>query len=266
MNSIEYIFVFTSTEEYPKAAVDMAVQLAEAAEKPVCFVSYCDKKIPLQPDEIEAKLAEWASKLSPKVTKGAENYLLPSLSEFHDFMTASEASTIVFQLSEHKGFNKVRTFLKITRDLRIPYIFVKPYFDKIVLDKVLVPVTFLVEDNEKGPFAANLGRFFGSELLLMPAKDFGHKARITTDKITTLLDKYELKHNEIAAQGDSFKVELEAVRRADELGAGMVIASASRSYGLDDIIFGPKELGFINECSVPVMLLNPRADLYVLCG
>ena len=111
MNSIEYIFVFTSTEEYPKVAVDMAVQLAEAAEKPVCFISYADRKIPLQPSEIEAKLAEWASELSPKVTKGAESYLLPSLSEFHDFMTASEASTIVFQLSEHKGFNKVRTFL-----------------------------------------------------------------------------------------------------------------------------------------------------------
>jgi hypothetical protein len=173
---------------------------------------------------------------------------------------------VIFQLSEHTGYNKVQTFLKISRDLRVPYIFTKPYFGNVNLSKVLVPVTFLVEDREKGPFSSGLGRFFGSELLMMPAKDYGSAAKQHTDAICTLLDKFNLKYSFIEAQKDSFKVELEATLRTEELGAGMVIVSASREYGWDDIIFGPKELHAVNEAAVPIMLINPRADLYVLCG
>ena len=70
----------------------------------------------------------------------------------------------------------------------------------------------------------------------------------------------------LTARKDSAKVDLEAVERAPAEKAGLVIMSASRSYGLDDILFGPKELHCINRTDVPVMLINPRSDLYVLCG
>jgi hypothetical protein len=46
----------------------------------------------------------------------------------------------------------------------------------------------------------------------------------------------------------------------------MLIISASRDYGLDDIFFGPKELKVIRQSPVPVMVINPRKDLYTLCG
>lgn len=266
MKSLEHIFVFTSPEEYPSVAVDLAIRLSDASGKSVCFLSYDDRKIPMAFTDIDFTMNKWASELSDKENREVLHHTLQSSDEFHDFIMDSEASIVVFQLSEHKGFNKVKTFLSMTRNLRIPYIFVKPYFDSVDFSKVLVPVTFLVEDNEKGPFAVNMGQYFSSRILLMPAKDYGHKARVTSGKIRTVLDKYNIPVEDVVASEDSFGVELEAVRRADELGAGMVICSASRSYGLDDIVFGPKELKFINEATVPVMLLNPRADLYVLCG
>ena len=45
----------------------------------------------------------------------------------------------------------------------------------------------------------------------------------------------------------------------------LLMISASRDYGLDDILFGPKELKVIKS-TVPVMVINPRGDLYALCG
>lgn len=266
MKNIEYIFVFTSPEEYPTAAVSLATQLAGKAEKPVCFLSYTGKKLPYDKEKTSSVLDGWAKSLTPKVEKGAEYHVLSSIEDFHSFITDAEASTVVFQLSEHAGFNKVKTFLKITREIRIPYIFTKPYFAEVDLSKILVPVTFLVEDNEKGRFASNFGQYFGAKVQLMTATDYGHKAAITTGKIRTLLERVKVPYEEVEANGNSFKVELEAVHRAKELGSGVVICSASREYGLDDIIFGPKELNFINDTDVPLILLNPRADLYVLCG
>nr|MBP7369599.1 universal stress protein [Paludibacteraceae bacterium] len=67
------------------------------------------------------------------------------------------------------------------------------------------------------------------------------------------------------AQSDSFKIDKEAIEKAVEMGAGLVIISASRDYGLDDILFGPKELHLIRKSPVPLLLVNPRSDLYALC-
>ncbi|MBN1462794.1 MAG: hypothetical protein JXQ69_02985 [Paludibacteraceae bacterium] len=262
----EYIFIVTTHEAYPEKAVDLALHLSKGYEKPICFVSYLDKKIKATKADIEGVHQTWMKQLSEHCKEGLESHVLDKKEDFHAFMEKAEASMVIFQLSENIGYNKVLTFLKISRELRVPYIFVKPYFAPVKLDKVLVPVTFLIEDREKGPFSSSLGRFFGSELLMMTAKDYGSKAKQHTNAICTLLDKFKLKYQFIEAEKDSFKVELEAVLRSEKLGAGMVMISASREYGLDDFLFGPKELESINQASVPIMLINPRADLYVLCG
>ncbi len=265
-NFIEHIFVMASHESYPPQAIDLALTLSKGYEKPICILSFTDKKIKAAKAEIEAIHQSWIEKLSPVTDTPIEQHVLDNRDDFHAFMEQAEASMIIYQLSEHAGYNKVQPFLKMSRQLRVPYIFVKPYFAPVNLQRVLVPVSFLVEDREKGPFSSGLGRFFASELLMMPAKDYGTKAQQNTDAICTLLDKFNLNYRFIEAKEDSFKIELEAVRRTKELEAGMVLISASREYGLDDIIFGPKELKCINEAVVPIMLINPRADLYVLCG
>ncbi|MDR1679627.1 MAG: hypothetical protein LBR81_07610 [Prevotellaceae bacterium] len=265
-NFLEHIFVFTSHEEYPASAVALAQQFSRGYEKPLCFVSFLDKKIKASKSEIEAIHRQWLNELAPQCELPPASHILDSRVDFQAFMERAEASIVIFQLSENAGYNKVMPLLKMCRELRVPYIFSKPYFEPAELQKILVPVSFLVEDREKGVFANSLGRWFGAELLLMPAKDYGTKARQNTHAICSLLDKYNLSYKFIEAMKDSFKVELEAIRRTGELGADLTLISASREYGLDDIVFGPKELACINEASVPVMLINPRADLYVLCG
>lgn len=265
-NYIEHIFILASHEAYPEAAVDLALKLSKGYDKPICFLSFLDKKIKATKASIEFVHQSWIAGLEGSCEQAIRSYVLEGREEFEPFMEKAEVSVAIYQLSTHTGYNKVMPFLKLSRQLRIPYIFTKPYFSSADLSKVLVPVTFLVEDREKGPFSSGFGRFFGSELLMMPAKDYGSKAQQNTNAICTLLRKYELTHSFVQAQKDSFKVEREAVERAASLGAGLVLISASREYGLDDILFGPKELACVNEASVPVMLINPRADLYVLCG
>lgn len=260
------IFIFSTHKEYPNSAADIAVQFANASDRSVCFTTMIQKKETDSENSIVQKLSDWSNQLSPQTKNGANHQILHSLAEFDTLITNAEASMLVIELSENEGFNKVKPLLKMCRNLRIPYIFTKPYFEKLNLNRVIVPITFLIEDREKGPFASSLGRFFNSELLFLTAKDYGHKAIQTTNAIKSLLDKFQLKYQDIQATKNSHKVELEATLRTTELNAGMVIISASREYGLDDILFGPKEFHIINEAGVPIMLLNPRSDLYVLCG
>ena len=81
----------------------------------------------------------------------------------------------------------------------------------------------------------------------------------------SLFDKFDFKYTMEKATKDSFKVETEAIQVAENEQAGIIIVSASRDYGLDDMIFGPKEYHLVKKSTVPVLLVNPRGDLYTLC-
>lgn len=183
------------------------------------------------------------------------------LGDVADVLEQLDASLLLVELTNKLS---VQTYLDAFRALRIPYLFVragqKPNFEKVAL-----PISFLIEDKEKGPFAAAFGRFFKSQLIIFQPKDYGTKALQNIDAIKTLLDSFQLNYEVRKASKDSNGVEREAANWAASGEAGLVLVSASREYGLDDLLFGSKERKMITRTNVPIMLINPRGDLYTLC-
>ena len=183
------------------------------------------------------------------------------LGDVADVVEQLDASLLVVELTNKLS---VQIYLDAFRALRIPYLFVragqKPNFEKVAL-----PISFLIEDKEKGPFAAAFGRFFKSQLVIFQPKDYGTKALQNIDAIKTLLDSFQLNYEVRKASKDSNGVEREAANWAASGEAGLVLVSASREYGLDDLLFGSKERKMITRTNVPIMLINPRGDLYTLC-
>ena len=177
---------------------------------------------------------------------------------------AVDASFLFIQLADTNS-KKIRRFLNDCRDLRIPYLLHKDSFAGLDLKKVILPVGFLEEELEKAQFAAAFGRFCGSEIQMLLANDYGSKAATNAEKMKLLFDKFEFKYTLDKATKDSFKVEAESIEIAEKQQAGLIIVSASRDYGLDDILFGPKEFHVLKKSPVPVLLVNPRGDLYALC-
>ena len=260
----QQIFIAAHPNYFPEKGFELACKLAKVYEKEVCFLGIPPKNGKEIIDYIDA-FSQWIKEKKTELSIKLNQYVLDFNEDFTDTMEHTEASMIIFEVAGEKFYNKPDRQLEICRQLRIPYFFVKQNQD-ICFDKVLVPVGFLNEEREKGPFSSSMGRFFHSEIVLMTAKDYGSRARANTDAICTLLDKFALGYQRVEAAKDSFKVEIEAARRAEELQAGMLIISASRDYGLDDIFFGPKELKVIQQSPAPVMVINPRKDLYALCG
>ena len=177
---------------------------------------------------------------------------------------AEEASFLFIQLPNEQTKN-IRKLLNNCRDLRIPYLFYKDSFKEFDLHKVILPIGFLEEEMEKAQFASAFGRFCRSEIKMLLANDYGSKAATNAEKMKQLFDKFDFKYSLEKATKDSFKVEAESIQVAENEHAGIIIVSASRDYGLDDILFGPKEYHLVKKSSVPVLLINPRGDLYALC-
>ncbi|MFZ4582184.1 MAG: hypothetical protein ACOYM7_05990 [Paludibacter sp.] len=180
------------------------------------------------------------------------------------FCEEHEVSFIFLQLFDNKS-STIQKLLTACRELRIPYLFYKDEYEVLQTESVLLPVNFLEEELEKAQFASAFGRFCNSKIEILQANDYGSKAATNTRKMQDLFEKFNLIVNIEKAIGDSFKVDKEAVHKANIKNIGLIIITASREYGLDDLILGPKELHLIKKSTKPILLVNPRGDLYALC-
>lgn len=187
-------------------------------------------------------------------------------SDFADTLQGLSADLIFISCRCQKRV--VQKWLNLSRQLRIPYIFLT---DIMAIPQeiatILTPVSMFEEEVHKAQFAAHISRYTNATILLLTAHDYGSKAQNNTNKITTLFDKMNVKYEKIQAHKDSFKLQKEIIdhKFTSENPYQISLITASRDYGLDDIFFGPQERHTICNSLVPTMLINPRGDLYSLC-
>ena len=170
--------------------------------------------------------------------------------------------------------NNTRTtqrHLNACREERRPYVFVTNTMTVKPLRRLLVPVSMLEEETYKAEICTYLARKTGAHIILLKAKDYGSHAQRNVNRIVTHIKAVADKSGEnisyeiVEARKDSFKLMQEAAERQRDFQHDLLILTASRDYGLDDILFGPPERHAIRKALVPVMLVNPREDLFSLC-
>ena len=180
--------------------------------------------------------------------------------------------------------NNARTIqhhLNDCREERRPYVFITNTMNIKPLRRLLVPVSMLEEETYKAEICTYIARKTGAHIILLQANDYGSHAKQNVNRIITHINKINerLAENpspetgapsrityEVAqARKDSFKLIQEASERQRDFQHDLLVLTASRDYGLDDILFGPPERKAIQRALVPVMLVNPREDLFSLC-
>lgn len=135
--------------------------------------------------------------------------------------------------------------------------------------RILVPVSMLEEEVYKAEICTYLARKTGAHLILLRARDYGSKAKQNTQRIITHIHSIaertgkKISYEVQVATRDSFSFHKDF--HSEEWRHDLLLLTASREYGLDDWLFGPPELYAIRKSEVPVMLINPRADLFSLC-
>ena len=140
-------------------------------------------------------------------------------------------------------------------------------------ESILVPVTMLEEEVYKAELCTYLARKTGAEIVLLKPNDFGSKAKTNIDRMITHIRSVAertgdtIRYRVEEGIKDSFSLYSEAAEMTHNPNAhyGALILTASREYGLDDWLFGPKERSAIRRSVVPVILINPREDLFSLC-
>lgn len=188
---------------------------------------------------------------------------LSDLDNINNLVEEQDAALLIIGLNSDK---EIQNYLNKCRELRIPYIFVKNNIpNNFNIKNIILPITNLEEEREKGPFASSFARHFNCPITIYQPNDYGSKAAINIEAMKTLFNSFDIQHSTSKGKKDSSSIELEAGLLNKNQQNNILIISASRDYGLDDIIFGPKERKIIKNIDSPTMLINPRGDLYALC-
>ena len=177
--------------------------------------------------------------------------------------------------------NNARTIqrhLNECREERRPYVFVTKTMTVKPLRRLLVPVSMLEEETYKAEICTYIARKTGAHIILLQANDYGSHAKQNVNRIVTHIKKVNerlssdseaaqspISYEIVPARKDSFKLVQESAERQRDFQHDLLILTASRDYGLDDLLFGPPERKAIQRSLVPVMLVNPREDLFSLC-
>lgn len=189
-----------------------------------------------------------------------------TISDLYNLNTIVEnvdAALLIIGLNSNK---EIQSYLNKCRELRIPYIFVKDNLPtNFNINNIILPITNLEEEREKGPFTSSFARHFNCPITIYQPNDYGSKAITNINAITSLFDSLNLEYTKQKGEKNSSGIEFEAGIQNNNNQNNLLIISASRDYGLDDLIFGPKEHKIIKNIDNPIMLINPRGDLYALC-
>ena len=172
----------------------------------------------------------------------------------------------------------IQSVLDSCREERRPYVIIKNECSaqqsccsevQKGLSRILVPISMLEEEVYKAEICTYLARKTGAHLILLRARDYGSKAKQNTQRIITHIQTIaertgeEISYEVQEAKHDSFSFHKDF--HSEGWQHDLLLLTASREYGLDDWLFGPPELYAIRHSQVPVMLVNPRADLFSLC-
>lgn len=188
---------------------------------------------------------------------------LESIQETH------ECVMLVFSYNRRSNLQKDRLsdILQACRELRIPYIgFPEDGTVFSSIKKIALPIGFLIEEKEKAPWSNVFSEQCGAEIELIQPKDRGTRAEKNVSFIAKILDSYHKNSVIIKSTKPSAKIEFDAVALTPERSYDILFISGSREYSLDDIFFRPKELQVLWKSDIPVLIINPRDDIYILCG
>ena len=185
--------------------------------------------------------------------------------------TAEKMNVAIIVLGIHQSnqlqFLTPKNAIKIIKKSRIPYLCVKENTPvENSYDNIILPLNFLKETKEKVSWAAYFGKLNKSSVKIFLPKILDEYIKNNLAFARKLLKQFNVEFTEINSDKSAFNIDIEAIKYSNKLCKCMLIVMNKKSSSFFDNIFGASENKYIsNKYNVPVLILNPRDDLYVPC-
>lgn len=258
--------VICDFSERMKEVVVHGVRMAGVLRKELCLTAIWKDKA--QKMLLQEKLIQTSKSLKGNLPDMEISWLLLQkslLNNMQKLVDDYEAVLVVLHQVD------ISWSLKAFRESSIAFLFVNGEMPRFLSYKnVLVPIDFRKASKETSLWASYFGRFNKSQVQLIYAReterDQAEKLMRNLNFFQKFLSSLNVSYHLVAGKSSSWGIWNEAVANADQLNGDVLIFSGSSAISLIDLLIGLPEKKIIRKAGyLPILMINPRKDICVLC-
>jgi len=265
-SSMQKIVVLCDFSERMPEVIVHGVRMADVLKKELCLTSFwrkMDERPPLQ-----EKLYQTSRNLKAAFPGIDVSWLLLQKSLADNMQKlVDEFEAVLCVLHQTDSQWAMRAF----RQSSIAFLFIKGEIPRFLSYKnVLVPIDFRKASKDTSLWASYFGRFNKAQVSLIYARETEREraAKLTRNLnfFRKFLSSLNVGHRVDAGTASSWGIYEEAIVRVDEFQGDVLIVSGSSNITLIDLLIGLPEKKLLRKAgNLPVLMINPRKDICVMC-
>ena len=261
------IVVFTTFTPADKNLILNGIKLALVFKKELCLVYRMNNKELKQREVFKQKLIEYTIPLKKEIPTLKTSVLLlkKNIRELPDILADDyEAILFIVDTGQFKEFSKALT------ESPVPFLFVNTEATLTSFKNIILPIDLRKENSDSSLWSSWFGRFNQSDIIVIAANERNKESQRQVSRNVSFAKKLYLKfnvsHKMFKGRKSSLQNSFEALEFAiSEKADLLILLGSSVITPLDWLIGLPERKIIRNAGNLPVLLVNPRRDNYILC-
>lgn len=261
------IVVFTELKDSDQNLIVHGLKLAAIFKKELCLLNNYKPKQKKQRDELKQKLQNYAAIIKQEVPEQKVSTLLLSESQTQlpDLLAEDYEGIIIVLNSLH-----FKDYITALAETSVPFLVVHPESKIADYNHLVQPIDLRKEMSDSSLWCSYFGRFNNAEIVTIVANDKTKEAQNKVSKnaelTRRLYHKFKINHKLYKGSKSSLRNVFEALELALASDCNLLVILGSSSITPLDLLIGLPEKKIINRAGkLPVMVINPRKDNYILC-
>lgn len=269
----QFIIAYLTDLENTKPIIDSAIAFSKLLDKGLILLFISDKKFNnISSQEAEKKLKE----LNQTIELNFHSYcaIEGNTKEIIESLPHLLSGVLIISSVNKTDKTKANHYNNILKNFyasRIAYLVIEENFDSIInFNSIILSLENFRESKEKVLWASYFGRFAGSELTLFyhNYKDefFHRQLRLNIAFAKKMFSNFSLNFNYFESKDTKTFVDHQAILFAKEEGYDLIICQTTKNRNWTNKLLGLRERKtIIDNYNIPILFVNPREDLFILC-
>ncbi len=262
------IIVLLSLLPSDKTLILNGIKIASIFKKELCLCFNHSKKQKNERSRMKTILADYTNPIKNELPNIKVSTLL--LNEHVKDLPEKLSDDLegIFLITGKSSFKK---YFSAVTESPIPFLFVDEKLETIPEYKSLVlPVDLRKENSDSALWSSYFGRFNNAVIVVVAANDKNkeYKSQVAKNVVLSkkLFQKFKLQHKVYKGQKSSLGVVGEALDLALSSEMDLIVILGSSTITPLDLLVGLPEKKLMRRSGkLPVLIINPRKDNYILC-
>lgn len=262
------IVVLLSLLETDKNLILNGIRLATVFNKELCLCYNYSKKEKHENTRLKEKLSDYMKPIKSELSSLKISTLLISESNHKLPEKLADDFEAILLISGASEFRKYATSVS---ESPVPFLFVDEKENQLSeFKKVILPIDLRRENSDSVLWCSYFGRFNSSTIVVVAASDKGKDAQrqvsVNVSLSKKLFQKFKIDHKIFRGTKSSFQNSFEALDLALSSESDLLVILGSSVITPLDWLIGLPEKKIIKKAGkLPVLLINPKKDNYILC-